>query len=514
MRVRGARRPRGARRRLQDAAGRLRRAARARAAGAPPSCHLARVHLRSRRHEPAARRRRRSRGPARTTTRAPSARASGARSKPHANRAARGQSMTVLVVAEKPSVARDIAQVLGARTRARRLLPRRRLRRDVGDRAPRRARRAARDEPGVEAVAARRSAAPARRAGRSSSPSDTRTSSRSCGGCSLDATCAASSARPTRGAKASSSSATSTRPRGAKKPVSRLWISSLTPDAIRDGFRTLRDGQGVRPARRRGARAEPRRLARGDEPVARVQRPPRRQPLGRARADADARDDRRARARDPRVRAGGLPRGRRDVRRADADGDGEAAALRGHVGRGPAPRKRDATGASRPTARRPRRSSQRAKRGRRADRVGRAPDAAHSAAAALRSHRAPAPRQPPLRLHRAAHARDRADALRAAQAPQLSAHGQPPPLATRSPSTLPAIVRAIARAVPRAPAPRDRRRGRSGRASSTTRASPTTTPSSRPGERRPPSSRPTSARSTISSAGACSRRGTGTTSTP
>ncbi len=29
---------------------------------------------------------------------------------------------------------------------------------------------------------------------------------------------------------------------GAKKPVRRLWISSLTPDAIADGFRTLKDG--------------------------------------------------------------------------------------------------------------------------------------------------------------------------------------------------------------------------------------------------------------------------------
>ena len=29
---------------------------------------------------------------------------------------------------------------------------------------------------------------------------------------------------------------------GCGKPVSRLWISSLTPEAIRDGFETLRPG--------------------------------------------------------------------------------------------------------------------------------------------------------------------------------------------------------------------------------------------------------------------------------
>ena len=34
---------------------------------------------------------------------------------------------------------------------------------------------------------------------------------------------------------------------GSTKPVSRLWISSLTPDAIRDGFRRLRDGKDMVP---------------------------------------------------------------------------------------------------------------------------------------------------------------------------------------------------------------------------------------------------------------------------
>jgi len=43
---------------------------------------------------------------------------------------------------------------------------------------------------------------------------------------------------------------------GCKKPVKRLWISSLTPEAIRDGFSSLRDGASMKPledaARSRG----------------------------------------------------------------------------------------------------------------------------------------------------------------------------------------------------------------------------------------------------------------------
>src|SRR5919202_128775 len=32
-----------------------------------------------------------------------------------------------------------------------------------------------------------------------------------------------------------------------RKPVSRLWISSLTPEAIREGFTSLRDGRSMKP---------------------------------------------------------------------------------------------------------------------------------------------------------------------------------------------------------------------------------------------------------------------------
>ena len=34
---------------------------------------------------------------------------------------------------------------------------------------------------------------------------------------------------------------------GCKKPVRRLWVSSLTPDAIREGFASLRDGTAMKP---------------------------------------------------------------------------------------------------------------------------------------------------------------------------------------------------------------------------------------------------------------------------
>ena len=56
---------------------------------------------------------------------------------------------------------------------------------------------------------------------------------------------------------------------GCQKPFSRLWISSLTPDAIRRGFDDLRPGGDTR-AGRCGARTQPRRLAGGHESLARL----------------------------------------------------------------------------------------------------------------------------------------------------------------------------------------------------------------------------------------------------
>ena len=47
------------------------------------------------------------------------------------------------------------------------------------------------------------------------------------------------------------------------KPFSRLWISSLTPEAIRRGFEQLRPGQRIRSAGRRRPRPQPGGLAGG-----------------------------------------------------------------------------------------------------------------------------------------------------------------------------------------------------------------------------------------------------------
>src|SRR6266511_1779538 len=94
------------------------------------------------------------------------------------------------------------------------------------------------------------------------------------------------------------------------KPVERLWISSMTKQAIREGFAKLRPGPqmqslelAARSLRGRLARRDER-DARRDDPWPRVGR---RRGLARPRADADAGDDRQARARDPGVRSRALP---------------------------------------------------------------------------------------------------------------------------------------------------------------------------------------------------------------
>ena len=80
---------------------------------------------------------------------------------------------------------------------------------------------------------------------------------------------------------------------GAKKPVQRLWLSSMTKQAIRDAFGRLRPAEELAHARGGGALALGGRLdrrherhPRGDDPAALVLR---RRGLARPRADADAR---------------------------------------------------------------------------------------------------------------------------------------------------------------------------------------------------------------------------------
>ena len=48
------------------------------------------------------------------------------------------------------------------------------------------------------------------------------------------------------------------------KPIKRLWLQSMTPQAIRDGFAQLRDDQSMRSAGRRGGLPVRIRLAGGD----------------------------------------------------------------------------------------------------------------------------------------------------------------------------------------------------------------------------------------------------------
>ena len=105
---------------------------------------------------------------------------------------------------------------------------------------------------------------------------------------------------------------------GAKKPVQRLWLSSMTKSAIERGVRAPAARRGVRVARggralALGGRLDRRheRHARGDDPAALVVR---RRRVARPRADADARDHRPPRGGDPRVRARAVLARRRDVR--------------------------------------------------------------------------------------------------------------------------------------------------------------------------------------------------------
>jgi DNA topoisomerase-3 len=57
---------------------------------------------------------------------------------------------------------------------------------------------------------------------------------------------------------------------GCSKPNSRLWISSLTPEAIRKGFDAIKPGQGLRIIGGSGTGAESSRLAGGHESFARL----------------------------------------------------------------------------------------------------------------------------------------------------------------------------------------------------------------------------------------------------
>jgi DNA topoisomerase-3 len=119
---------------------------------------------------------------------------------------------------------------------------------------------------------------------------------------------------------------------GAKKPVQRLWLSSMTSDAMRDALANLRDGADFAHLEEAGPLAlgggldrRHERHPRGDDPPALVVR---RRGVARAGADADPGDHRPPRGGDPRVR----PRAYWLV---DATFAARASAYEGPVHRGP-----------------------------------------------------------------------------------------------------------------------------------------------------------------------------------
>ena len=97
------------------------------------------------------------------------------------------------------------------------------------------------------------------------------------------------------------------------KPVSRLWISSLTPEAIGRGFDGAAAGDRLRLAGRCRARAEPGRLAGRHEPFAGLLADLWRGPFGRQGADADAGHAGGEGTRHPPVRSGRLPGSAGDI---------------------------------------------------------------------------------------------------------------------------------------------------------------------------------------------------------
>ena len=202
-----------------------------------------------------------------------------------------------------------------------------------------------------------------------------------------------------------------------EKPVERLWISSMTKQAIREGFEQLRPGEQLQPleaaARSRseadwlvGMNATRAATIRGRAWVGGVVS------LGRVQTPTLAMIVKREReiqafvpepywlvhaSFDPRYEGLWFDRRRRQGH-ADRPGD---------LAQGGRARRRD------------RREGLRARRHRR---VGRAQGAVRARAAPLRPHLAPARREPPLRLLGAPHAPGRAVALRGQEGDHLPAH--------------------------------------------------------------------------------------------
>src|SRR3954452_25087726 len=210
-------------------------------------------------------------------------------------------------------------------------------------------------------------------------------------------------------------------------------VVDLVPDSGRDQAR-IRDAparHGVRFAGGRRAGAKPGGLAGRDESLARVLADIRRGSLGGTRADADTGDAGGARLGDPAIRAGGLHRSGGDI---PLEGRAERSGVQGDLAAGPVsggPRQRvaragDAAAGGRRGSGQNRRAGE---DGRGGDRIGGGEDAADAAAAAVRPDRAAAACEPAVRVQRAEDAGHGAVVVREVQADQLSAHGQPAPVA-------------------------------------------------------------------------------------
>ncbi len=181
---------------------------------------------------------------------------------------------------------------------------------------------------------------------------------------------------------------------GSKKPVQRLWLQSMTKEAMNNAFASLKPASELRDARGGRPLALGGRLDRRDERDARRDDPPalllRRRRVAGPRADADAGHPRPPRGRDRRLQARALLARRRGLR-----GRRQA-----HLRR-PLPRGRPAAHRHRRRGRGDRRGGPRPARH---DHQARQDQAHREGAAAVRPHVAAARRQHALRLLRAAHA--------------------------------------------------------------------------------------------------------------
>ena len=193
-----------------------------------------------------------------------------------------------------------------------------------------------------------------------------------------------------------------------KKPVQRLWLSSMTKSAISDAFKDLRPGEEMKPleeAARSRSEADWLVGMNATRAASIRLRGVRRRRLARPRADADARTGRPPRGGDPRIQARALLARRGEVRRerrADLRRPLPGRQAPAQRGRGEGDR-RGHHGQARP------------------DHEAREEGGGRAAPAALRPDLAAAARQHAARLLGAPHAGGRPAALRGAQGAHLPA---------------------------------------------------------------------------------------------